>query len=501
MVEPVSAIDPSPTLLWEPKNAKDSQMYKFMAFVNEKHANLNIETYEQLRAWSIEKISLFWESVWQFTEIISSAAYSKVVDESVPIYDIPKWFEGARLNYSENLLRRNDESIALIGETETISDRLVSYHNLRLMVGQYRAALHRAGISKGDRVAALVPNSIETVVFMLATASLGAIWSSASTDFGQVGVLDRFQQIEPKVLISVEAVVYNGKTHDNLKKLETVISGLPSLQKVVVVPHTGIIPAISLPKTVLLDEFLSGLPLQEPIFEQVSFDHPLVILFSSGTTGIPKCIVHSQGGTLIQHLKEHIIHGNMTPSDVFFYYSTTGWMMFNWLLGGLATGATILLYEGNPVAPSVHRLWELVDRYGITIFGTSAKYLQNIEDVGFIPKNEFKLTTLKTIFSTGSALKPSSFDYIYQKIKKDVLVGSITGGTDIVSLFAGHNSAGPVYRGEIQCRCLGMAVEAWDDSGKSVIDQPGDLVCTSKFQVQSNAIKRAFSCNASWILE
>ena len=480
MVEAVPAIEANPTLLWKPKNAESQEMFKFMAYVNEEFST-TFTSYEDLRLWSVTEISQFWGAVWGYTKVIHSAPYIRVVDETLPIYEIPKFFEGARLNYSENMLRRNDEGIALIGETEFVSDRLVSFKDLRMLVGQYEAALRQAGVGKGDRVAALVPNCIESVIFMLATAAIGAIWSSASTDFGQLGVLDRFSQIEPKVLISVEAVVYNGKIHDNMSKLEAVIAGLPSLQKVVVFPHTGpITTRLALPKAVLLADFISGIPIQEPIFEQVSFDHPLVILFSSGTTGVPKCIMHSQGGTMLQHLKEHIIHGSMKPSDVYFYYSTTGWMMWNWLIGGLATGATILLYEGNPVAPSVKRLWSLVDKYGITIFGTSAKYLQNIEEIGFIPKSEFKLTTLHSIYSTGSALKPSSFDYIYQKIKQDVLVGSITGGTDIVSLFAGHNSAGPVYRGEIQCRCLGMAVEAWDDSGKSVIDRPGDLVCTSK---------------------
>jgi acetoacetyl-CoA synthetase len=405
------------------------------------------------------------------------------VDESLPIYEIPKWFTGALLNYAENMLRRNDDHLALIGLGEFKQTNLITYRQLRLKVGKYAAALRRAGVQKGDRVCGFVPNCTEAVVFMLATAAVGAIWSSASPDFGQVGVLDRFKQIEPKVLVSVESVMYNGKTHDHLAKLEAVAGGLPSLTHVVLIPFLEKPQEITIPKCVLVEDFVNGIPDQEPVYEQVSFDHPLVILYSSGTTGVPKCIIHSHGGALIQHLKEHIIHGSMGPQDVYFYYSTTGWMMWNWLISGLCTGATVILYDGNPVFPAVDCLWKMVDQYKITIFGTSAKYIQNIEEAGYHPGQSCSLESLHSIYSTGSSLKPSSFEYIYKSIKKDVLVGSITGGTDIVSLFAGHNAALPVYKGEIQCRSLGMAIEAWNDAGKAVLDEPGDLVCTKAFPV------------------
>jgi acetoacetyl-CoA synthetase len=467
-------------LLWTPTNPNDTNMFRFISYINT-NFKLDLKTYNDLREFSVTELSKFWSSVWSFCNIKSSMPFDKVIDESIPINKLPKWFKGARLNYAENLLRRTDDHTAIIGLGETLSDRKISFKELSLKVGQVSEALRRAGVKVGDRVAGLVPNCPDAAIFMLASACIGAVWSSASPDFGPTGILDRFSQIEPKILVSVEAVMYNGKVHDNLKKLAEVAKSLTTVEKVIVMPFIGTPIDISfVEKSVLLGDFLKGVEEQYPVYEQLPFDHPLAILFSSGTTGVPKCIVHSQGGTLIQHLKEHIIHGSMGPKDVFFYYSTTGWMMWNWLLSGLATGATVILYDGNPVRPEVNRLWKMVEEYKVTIFGTSAKYLQNLEEVGYHP-NSVDLSSLHSIYSTGSELKPKSFEFIYKHIKKDLLVGSITGGTDIISLFAGHCSSLPVHKGEIQCRSLGMAIEAWDESGKSVLDAPGDLVCTKPF--------------------
>eukprot|EP00842_Homolaphlyctis_polyrhiza_P002666 jgi/Hompol1/33/HPOL_003837-RA len=474
-------------LLWTPSNPDDSNMTRFRLFVNKKFG-LSLGSYEQLRAFSVTEIEKFWVAVWEFCNIKSSAPYTEVLDKSVPMDAIPKWFKGARLNYAENALRRSDAVPAIISAGEQGAPITLSFEQLNKNVARYADALRKHGIKTGDRVAAYIPNCIEAATFMLAAASIGAVWSSASPDFGVTGVLDRFLQVQPKVLVSVNAVYYNGKVHDHLAKLREVSEGLSSVEHVIVVPfvasHTCDVTGIR--NGIHINSFLESATATTHKFEQLPFDHPLVILFSSGTTGKPKCIVHSHGGALIQHLKEHVIHGSMGPKDIFFYYTTTGWMMWNWLISGLAAGATIVLYDGSPFKPTPARLWELVDELGpvansITIFGTSAKYIQALHEAKFEPSQKFKLSTLHSLYSTGSPLSPEGYEFIYRSIKKDILVGSITGGTDIVSLFAGHNSAGPVYRGEIQCRSLGMAIEAWDENGRPVMDEPGDLVCVKPF--------------------
>ncbi|KAI8908028.1 hypothetical protein EDD86DRAFT_208747 [Gorgonomyces haynaldii] len=466
--------------LWAP--TKETNMNKFIQFCNKRHGTA-FETYEQLYDFSVTNLEAFWTSVWDFCGIISSKEYDTVL-ESVPMDQIPKWFQGSLLNYAENMLRFDDERLALVGVGENQVYGSLTHHQLILRVGQCAQALKQSGVQKGDRVVAYIPNCIDAVIYMLATSSLGAIWSSASPDFGVVGVLDRFKQVDPKILVSVNAVTYNGKTHDHLQKLKQVAEGLPTLQKVIVIPFVDQIQDISfIQKSVRSHDFLSAFELQVPVYEQVSFDHPLAILYSSGTTGKPKCIVHSHGGAIIQHLKEHVIHGSMSEDDVFFYYTTTGWMMWNWLLSGLGTGATVILYDGSPFKPTPLRLWELVDQFKISHFGVSAKYIQSLEEAGVKPGFEFGLDSLKVVYSTGSPLKPESFDYVYKNIHSNVCLGSITGGTDIISLFAGHNTALPVHRGEIQCRSLGMAIESWNEQGKPVFDEPGDLVCTKPFPV------------------
>ncbi|XP_029422383.1 acetoacetyl-CoA synthetase isoform X2 [Nannospalax galili] len=366
----------------------------------------------------------------------------------------------------------------------------VTFEELRQQVALFAAAMRKMGVKKGDRVVGYLPNSTHAVEAMLAAASIGAIWSSTSPDFGVNGVLDRFSQIQPKLIFSVEAVVYNGKEHSHLEKLQRVVKGLPDLQRVVLIPY--VIPKekidiSKIPNSVFLDDFLaSGTGVQAPQleFEQLPFSHPLFILFSSGTTGAPKCMVHSAGGTLIQHLKEHVLHGNMTSTDTLLYYTTVGWMMWNWMVSALATGASLVLYDGSPLVPTPNVLWDLVDRIGITILGTGAKWLSVLEEKDMKPVETHNLHTLHTILSTGSPLKAQSYEYVYRCIKNSVLLGSISGGTDIISCFMGQNSSIPVYKGEIQARNLAMAVEAWDEEGKAVWGESGELVCTKPIPCQ-----------------
>ncbi|RIB26226.1 acetoacetate-CoA ligase [Gigaspora rosea] len=464
-------------------------MEKFRLVVNEKF-NVNLENYHQLWKWSTDNISDFWATVWDYTNIIHSAPYEQVVD-SKPMNEIPTWFSGAKLNFAQNLLWCRDKNkTAIISAGEGRSIKKISYHDLYDQVRNMAAAMRRAGVKKNDRISGYISNCPEAVIAMLASASIGAIWSSASPDFGISGVLDRFSQIRPKILFSTNSVIYNGKRIDVLPKLKVIVENLEkeSLEKVIVIPFNNSISfdLSSIPLATSWNDFLNnysvvGSSSDEIDFEQLPFDHPLYILFSSGTTGKPKCLVHRAGGVLIQHKKEHIFHANVSSNDVFFYYTTTGWMMWNWLVSGLATGCAIVLYDGSPFNPSPSILWELNDQIGITVFGVSAKYIQSVQDFNYEPIKHHNLQSLRIILSTGSPLKPESFNFVYDSIKKDVLLGSITGGTDLCSLFAGLNVTLPVYCGEIQSICLGMKIEAWDGEDNPVYAKPADLVCTKPF--------------------
>lgn len=469
-------------VLWNPseKNITESNLLKFMNQINRKF-NLNLKTYDELYEWSIHNLTHFWQTTWDFCDVIAPLQ-GDVVIENQSHMEQSHFFPNAQLNYAENLLRQTGSGDAVVFWGEDKVKQRLSYDEFRTKVAQVSAALRANGVVKGDRVAGFVPNAPETLIAMLATASIGAIWSSCSPDFGVQGVLDRFSQIEPKVIFAADGYFYNGKAFDCTKKLQEIVHQLPSVQHVVIWPYAG---GEAHPEDVdrgcSWASFIADHQKATLAIEHVPFNHPLFIMFSSGTTGQPKCIVHGHGGTLLEHLKEHQLHCDIKPGDRIFYFTTCGWMMWNWLITSLASKATLLLYDGSPMINENRILFDYAEAEDMTIFGTSAKYIDSLAKAKLSPINTYKLKNLRMMTSTGSPLAPESFDYVYKEIKQDICLASISGGTDIVGCFVMGNPISPVWRGEIQCRGLGFAIEVYNDEGKPVREEKGEMVCTQPF--------------------
>lgn len=469
-------------LLWTPSDERRAKanMTRFIDFVNRKYGT-SFSDYNGLYEWSVESIPDFWAAMWEFADIKFSRSYDEVVDDVTKMPGAT-WFKGTELNFAENLLRFRDEQIAIVSKGETGEAVRITYAELYDRVARLAKSLRDAGVQKGDRVGGFMPNIIETVVAMLASVSLGAIWSSSSPDFGIKGVLDRFGQIKPKVLFSADGYSYGGKSFDSLERVAGIVKELPSTEQVVVVPYISTNPDISIvPNAVLWNDFISSEANLSIDFEQVSFSHPLYIMYSSGTTGKPKCMVQSHGGILINQLKEHLLHCDLKREDTLFYFTTCGWMMWNWLVCGLAVGATILLFDGSPFYPDPLVLWQFAEAERMTLFGTSARYLTALDQANVQPGTKCDLSALRAIMSTGSPLPEEGFEYAYREIKQDMQLASISGGTDINGCFALGNPIGPVYSGQLQCRGLGMKVKAYNDQGQPVIGQTGELVCEAPF--------------------
>ena len=472
--------------LWTPSPARidAANITRFMAFVNDRHGT-DIADYAALYDWSVSAIEEFWSACWDFCRVIAEARGEVVLEAPGSFSSIQppgaRWFPAARLNFAENLLRYRDDQVALVSLLENGRRRSLTYGELYRQVAALAASLREEGVQPGDRVAGFMPNIPETVIAMLATASLGATWSSCSPDFGINGVMDRFGQIEPTVLFTADGYFYNGKTCDSLERVREIAGRIPSLRRVVVVPIVEEAPQLEgIASATVFGSYLSS-GVTELEFPHFPFDHPLYIMYSSGTTGMPKCIVHGAGGTLLQHLKEHQLLVDLHRSDVFFYFTTCGWMMWNWLVSGLATGATLVLYDGSPFARRGRVLLDAIDAEGISVFGASAKYFAVLEKARQQPGDRYELARLRSVLSTGSPLAHESFEYIYREFKSDLCLSSISGGTDILSCFVGGSPILPVYQGEIQCRGLGMAVEIWNDAGEAVTGEKGELVCTRPF--------------------
>ena len=466
------------TPLWKPseERIKNANMTRFMEYVNKKHGK-HFRTYFELYQWSIDEIPEFWARMWEFADIKASQGYEQVVDD-LSKFPGTKWFPGARLNFAENLLRYRDDRLAFIFKGETQKYARMTYAELYTTVARLAKALRQVGVQPGDRVAAYMPNLMETAIAMLATTSVGAVWSSCATDIGSQAALDRLGQIEPKVLFTVNGYYYKGKAFSSLSNAAEVVKGIPSLKKVVVVAYPDDKPDLrNIPNAGWYEDFLSKEKEPALEFEQLPSDHPVYIMFSSGTTGKPKCMVQGAAGVLIEHLKELILHTDLRREDRIMYITTCSWMMWNWLISSLGAGATVILYDGNPSYPDDGAIWKLIQDEKITIFGTSASYINYIKSQGLKPRRDYDLSSLRAISQTGSPLSAEGFEYAYQEIKKDLHFGSISGGTDINGSFAGGSIISPVYAGELQGPTLAMKVKAYDEKGQAVYDQQGELVC------------------------
>jgi acetoacetyl-CoA synthetase len=468
--------------LWTPSpdRVAASAMARFATVASER-AGRPLDGFRALHAWSIEDREAFWDLVWDFCGIVGEKGGRTL--ENGDAMPGARFFPEARLNFAENLLRRAGDGDAIVFKGEDKAEARLSWDELRALVSRIQQALVAAGVGEGDRVAAMLPNRPETVAFMLAVASIGAIWSSCSPDFGERGVLDRFGQIEPKVFVTVDGYWYAGKRIEIAAKLKPIVDQLPSAAKTVVIPYLGAADEVAagLRDAVSLRAFLDGFKAKELSFARLPFAHPLYVMFSSGTTGVPKCIVHSAGGTLVQLLKEHVLHSDVREGDRVFYFTTCGWMMWNWLVAALSAGATLLLYDGSPFHPSPAVLFDFADAEGMTFFGTSAKWIDGVKKQGLTPRETHSLKTVRAMASTGSPLAESSFDWVYEAVKPDMQLASISGGTDICSCFVLGNPMEPVWRGEIQGPGLGLAIATLDDDGKPLAHGKGELSCVKAF--------------------
>ncbi|MCF5053346.1 acetoacetate--CoA ligase [Pseudomonas syringae] len=470
-------------ILWQPSPERihTTRMDQFRRFINQCYS-VQLHDYPALHQWSIDQRADFWQAIVVFFDVQFRSAPTAVLIEDTRMPSA-QWFPGATLNFAEHLLRRRDAHPAVVAISEDGQREQLTYAELAAHVAGLQRSLRAAGVGLGDRVAACMPNTWQTLVGMLATTSLGAIWSCSSPDFGTQGVIDRFGQIEPKVLITCAGYRYAGKAIDQSAKLNEILERLPSLEQLIIVPYARPQARIedygTQASVALWNDFYQ--PGGEPEFVAVPFDHPLYILYSSGTTGVPKCIIHGTGGVLLTHLKEHGLHADLSRDDCLFYYTTCGWMMWNWLVSVLALGATAVLYDGSPFHPGPERLIDLIDAEKISVFGTSPKFLATLEKAGLQPRLSHDLGSLKGLISTGSPLSPQSYDYVYREIKAQLCLSSMSGGTDIVSCFVIGNPVLPVRRGEMQSKSLAMAIEVWDDQGRPLIGEKGELVCTRHF--------------------